>query len=124
MITLYYLISKSDVYFYRSQIGKYLHNFKFTESVGLRCVDCHSNFDFYIKLKNAYFVLYPKLNEINVVQTKIPLFWGTADSENENLVLAFEPEVVITEQNYEVYSFKFMENNLASTENIYLILAW
>lgn len=112
------------MYFYRSQIGKYLHNFKSTKNDSLRCADCCSNFDYYTKLKNAFFVVYPKLNEINVIQTKIPLFWGTADSENENLVAAFEPEVVITEQNYEVYSFKFMDNNLALTENIYLVLAW
>lgn len=118
------MISKSDVFYYKSQIGKYLHNFKLSSNDGLRCSDCCLNFDNYVKLKNAFFVLYPKLNEINVVQTKIPLFWGTSDSNNENLVAAFEPEVVITEQNYEVYSFKFMDKNLASTENIYLVLAW
>lgn len=117
-------MSKNDELFYKTHVGKYLHNFKSNDSNQQQCFDCALNLDFLIKIKNAFFALYPKLNEINVMKTKIPLFWGTNESDDGNLVFAFEPEVVITDQNNEIFSFKFIEYGLTNAEQIFLILTW
>lgn len=118
------LLGKNDILYYKTQIGKYLHNFYLTELNQLKCLDCSLDINFLNKLKNAFFTLYPKLNEINVIETKIPLFWGTSESNDDNLVTAFEPEVVITDQNDETFSFNFIEEEFTRAEKIYLILTW
>lgn len=118
------MIKKSDLFYFKTQIGKYIHNFSLTDTNQLKCVGCYIDINFLIKIKNAFFVLYPKLNEINVKKTVIPLFWGTDESNDNNLISAFEPQVVITDQNSEIFSFKFIDNDLTNAEKIYLVLTW
>lgn len=118
------MIKKNDIFYFKTQIGKYLHNFLLTDTNQLKCAECSIDLNFLIHIKNAFFILYPELNEINVKKTVIPLFWGTDKSTDNNFVTAFEPQVVITDQNSEMFSFKFIENDLTTAERIYLILAW